>query len=140
MLTLGAVLNRIVSLRQTVSCAAEFDHRTGYALVERLFAVPIGERRASRLAQPFRSGDHFTANKVLSVSGAVGFDVGALMVAVDVESADALRGASLNVALTQAGRGRRGVDAKEHPGLRRHNRLRARPVDLSERGDLAAVG
>ena len=74
------------------------------------------------------------------VGGAVGFDVGALLVAVDVEFADALRGAGLNVALAQTGRGGRGVDAEEHSSLRRHNRLRARSVDLSERCDLGAMG
>src|SRR5262245_57141151 len=101
-----AILNRTVLHAQTDNPAPDLDHGSGGASGKRLFtALSIAERRARSAACPFRSSDDLAAYEVLSVGCAVGFDVGALLLALRVLFANGLLVASPDVVRIQLGKG-----------------------------------
>src|SRR5262249_16017679 len=102
----GAILNRTILHAQTDHPAPDLDHGSGGAPGKRLFtALSIAEQRACRAACPFRSFDDLAAYEVLCVSRSVGFDVGALLLALRVQIDNRLLAARPDVVRIQLGKG-----------------------------------
>lgn len=72
-------------------------------------------------------------------AGAIGFDIRALLIAIDSQIADALGGPGLNIALTQSGRRGGGTNPEEHSGLRHHGSLGSGSINSAKRSNLAAA-